>query len=117
MFSFMLEGEALGYIINFGKNLFICHFSNNLSVISVSVVVGREGRLVLPKRLREKYGVGEGSRLIVRDYGGQIVLIPVKLYEDPAEALHGSVRLGRLVKKPKEVARRHVRKLLLEDLE
>jgi AbrB family looped-hinge helix DNA binding protein len=82
----------------------------------VSVVVGREGRLVLPKELREKYRVREGSRLIVRDYGGQIVLIPVVLYEKPTEALHGSVQLKSSVEEPKEVARRHVRKKLLEGL-
>ena len=107
----------MGYIVFFGRTLFICHFSNNLSVISLSVVIGREGRLVLPKALREKYGVGEGSRLIVRDYGGRIVLVPVRLYKSPTEALHGSVRLRRPVEAPKEVARRHVRKRLLEDLE
>jgi AbrB family looped-hinge helix DNA binding protein len=85
-------------------------------VIKVSVVVGREGRLVLPKELREKYRVREGSRLIVRDYGGRIVLIPVVIYESPTEALHGSVQLKSSVEEPKEVARRHVRKKLLEGL-
>jgi len=82
----------------------------------VSVVVGREGRLVLPKVLREKYGVREGSRLIVRDYGGRIVLIPVAIYENPAESLHGSVQLKSSVEEPKEMARRHVRRKLLEGL-
>lgn len=83
----------------------------------MSVVVGREGRFVLPKELREKYKVREGSRLIIRDYGGQIVLIPVVLYESPTEALHNSVRLKSSVEEPKEIARRHVRKKLLEDLQ
>ena len=82
----------------------------------MSVVVGREGRVVLPKGLREKYRVREGSRLIVRDFGGRIVLIPVALYENPTEALHDSVRLKSSVEEPKEVARRHVRKKLLEGL-
>ena len=101
----------------FGKNLFICHFSHYLSVIGMSVVIGKEGRVVLPKGLREKYGVGEGSRLIIRDFGGRIVLVPVRVYESPTEALHGSVRQERPVEEPKVVARRHVRKRLLEDLE
>ena len=85
-------------------------------MIGVSVVIGKEGRIVLPKGLREKYGVREGSRLIIRDFGGRIVLVPVRVYESPAEALHGSVRLKQPVEEPKEVARRHVRKRLVEDL-
>jgi len=83
----------------------------------VSVVVGKEGRIVLPKEFRDKYEVREGSRLIIRDYGGQIVLLPVVIYDKPTEALHGSVQVKRPVEKPKEVARAHVRKRLLEDLE
>ena len=101
----------------FGKKIFICHFLYYLSVTGVSVVIGKEGRIVLPKGLREKYRVGKGSRLIIRDFGGRIVLIPVGVYESPTEALHGSVRLKQPVEEPKEVARRHVRKRLVEDLE
>lgn len=103
-------------ICGFGKKVFICRFLNYLSVVSVSVVVGKEGRLVLPKGLRERYGVRDGSRLIVRDYGGRIVLIPVASYERPTEALHDSIRFDRSVEEPKELARRHVRKKLVEDL-
>jgi len=82
----------------------------------MSVVVGKEGRIVLPKRLRDKYGVKEGSRFILRDYGGRIVLIPVRFYDNPTEALHGSVRLEQPIEEPKEIARKRIREKLLEDI-
>ena len=86
-------------------------------MIDVAVIIGKAGRFVLPKELREKFRVKEGSRLIIRDYGGRIILIPVMTYDEPTEALHGSVQLTRPIEKPKVVARAHIRKKLLEDLE
>jgi len=83
----------------------------------VSVEVGKYGRVVLPKELREKYDVRDGSRLIVRDLKGQIVLLPVRTYESPTKALHGSVRAEPPIEEPKEVARAYVRKKLIEELE
>ena len=44
----------------------------------MSVEVGKYGRIILPKRLRQKYGVKEGFRLIITDFMGQILLLPVK---------------------------------------
>ena len=91
-------------------------FFNYLSVRKLSVEIGKYGRIVLPKELRDKYGVKEGSKLIVRDYGGQIVLLPVMTYERPTEALHGSVKVEHPIEEPKEVAREHVRGRLVEEL-
>jgi len=82
----------------------------------LSVEVGKYGRIVLPKRIREKYGVQEGSRLIVREFKGQIILVPVKTYERPTEALYGSVRLDRPIDDPKRLAREYVRKKLVGEL-
>jgi len=87
-----------------------------LSVISLSVEVGRYGRIILPKDLREKYGVEEGSRLILRGIKGRIILVPVKTYEKPTDALYGSIRLEKPLEEPKDVARAHIRKKLTEDL-
>ena len=84
---------------------------------ALSVEIGKYGRLVLPKELRDKYGVKEGSRLIIRDYKGQIILLPVTNYEKPTEALHGSIKAEHPIKEPKELARTHVRKKLLEEHE
>ena len=82
----------------------------------MSVEVGKYGRIVLPKEIREKYGVGERSRLIIREREGEIVLIPVRRYERPTEALYGSVKLEGPVEKPKQVAREYVKRKLVEEM-
>ena len=84
--------------------------------MSVSVELGKYGRIVLPKEIREKYGVGERSRLIIREREGEIVLIPVRRYESPTEALYGSVNLEEPVEEPKQVAREYVRRKLVEEM-
>jgi AbrB family looped-hinge helix DNA binding protein len=87
-----------------------------LTVISLSVEVGKYGRIVLPKEIRERYGMGENSRLIIRERGGALILIPVRRYERPTEALYGSVELERPIDEPKKVAREHVRRKLVEEM-
>jgi AbrB family looped-hinge helix DNA binding protein len=82
----------------------------------LSVEVGRYGRIVLPKDVREKYQVGEGSRLIVLEREGEIVLVPVKRYAKPTEALYGSIRSEKPIDEPKKVAREHIRRKLVEDV-
>ena len=86
-----------------------------MSVMSMSVEIGKYGRIVLPKKLRDKYRVKEGSRLIIRDYRGQIILLPVTTYEKPTEALHDSVKVKLPIEEPKETARTHIRKKLIEE--
>ncbi len=87
-----------------------------MSVISLSVEIGKYGRIVLPKELRDKYGVKEGSRLIIRDHRGQIILLPVTTYEKPTEALHGSIKVEAPIEEPKQIARAHIRKRLADEL-
>ena len=82
----------------------------------MSVTVGKEGRVVLPKNLREKLGVRDGDRMIVREHGDQIVLIPLTRYEHPTEALYGSVAVKAPLDEPKTFARRFLRKKLRKDL-
>ena len=84
--------------------------------MAVSVDVGKYGRIVLPKEVRERYRVSEGSRLIVREREGEIVLVPVARYERPTEALYGSVRLDKPLEEPKKVAREYVRRKLVEEM-
>jgi len=83
----------------------------------MSAEVGRYGRFVLPKDLREKYGIQEGSRLIMSGAKGRIVLVPVKTYEKPTAALYGSIKLEKPIEEPKRVARAYIRKKLSEDFE
>jgi AbrB family looped-hinge helix DNA binding protein len=95
-------------------------FANLLSSFSVSrkvsVEIGKYGRILLPKKIRQKYGMEEGIRLIVTEYMGRICLIPVKKYEKPTEAIFGSIKVEKPIDEPKELAREHIRKKLLEDL-
>ena len=82
----------------------------------MSIKVDRYGRIVLPKHIREKYGVREGSRLIVREFKGQIILIPVRSYGRPTRALYGSVRLEGSIDNPKCLAKGHMRKKLADEM-
>jgi AbrB family looped-hinge helix DNA binding protein len=83
----------------------------------MSVEVGKYGRIVLPKKIRKKYGLNEGFRLIVTESMGRICLTPVKTYEKPTEALYGSVKTNEPVDDPKTLAREFMRKKLLEDMQ
>ncbi|MEM3377960.1 MAG: AbrB/MazE/SpoVT family DNA-binding domain-containing protein [Candidatus Bathyarchaeia archaeon] len=82
----------------------------------MSVEVGKYGRIVIPKEIRDKYGIGEGSRFIVRERFGEIVLVPVRVYKKPTEALYGSVCLEKPVEEPKKAAREHIKRRLVEGL-
>lgn len=52
------------------------------------VKVSREGAIVLPPELREKYGIREGSEVVLVDEGERIVLLPKQGLED----LYGMAR-------------------------
>jgi AbrB family looped-hinge helix DNA binding protein len=82
----------------------------------LSIEVRRYGRLVLPKELRDRYGVEEGSRLIAAGVKGRIVLLPVRIYDRPTEALYGSVKVEEPVEEPKRVAREYIRTKMVEGL-
>ena len=83
----------------------------------MSIEVGKYDRIVLPKKIRKKYGVQEGVRLIVTESMGHICLIPVKKYEKPTEALYGSIKAEKPIEEPKAYAREYTRKKLLKDME
>jgi AbrB family looped-hinge helix DNA binding protein len=83
----------------------------------MSILMGKEGRLVLPKKLREKYKVKEGDRFIVREYWDQIILIPVAQYRHPTQELHGSVELKTPIDEPKELASGFLRKKLRKEFD
>jgi AbrB family looped-hinge helix DNA binding protein len=79
------------------------------------VEVGKNGRIVLPKGVRERYGVVEKTRLLIREREGEIVFIPLTRYDNPTDALYGSVKPDKPIDSPKEVARRHVGRRLAEE--
>ena len=86
-----------------------------LSVIGLSVEVGKYGRIVLPKKLRRKYGMHEGIRLIITESTQGVCLVPVETYEKPTQALFGSVKTEKPIDEPKRAAREHIRRKLAED--
>lgn len=72
---------------------------------------------MLPKKIRQKYGLNEGIRLIITEYMGRVCLVPVKTHDKPAEALYGSVKLEKPIEEPKQLAREYIRRKLAEDFE
>ena len=54
--------------------------------------VSARGWIVIPKPLREKYGLEKGAQIQVIDYSGVLALVP--LPADPVEALHGMLAGG-----------------------
>lgn len=54
--------------------------------------VSAKGWVVIPKDLREKYGLKKGTQVQVIDYGEILALVP--LPDDPVEALHGMLEGG-----------------------
>jgi AbrB family looped-hinge helix DNA binding protein len=57
-----------------------------------TATVSSKGWVVIPKPLREKYGIEKGMRVQVVDCGDVLALVP--LPSDPAEALHGMLKGG-----------------------
>ena len=54
--------------------------------------VSIKGWVVIPRDLREKYGLKKGTRVQVVDYGDLLALVP--LPDDPVQALHGMLEGG-----------------------
>lgn len=57
-----------------------------------TVTVSGKGWIVIPKPLRQKYGLKKGTQVQVVDYGDALALVP--LPDDPVEALHGMLKGG-----------------------
>ncbi len=55
-------------------------------------IVSAKGWVVIPKAIRERYGLEKGSRVQVLDYGQMVAIVP--LPDDPIEALHGMFEAG-----------------------
>jgi AbrB family looped-hinge helix DNA binding protein len=57
-----------------------------------TAIVSAKGWVVIPKAIREKYGLEKGSRVQVVDDGERVSIVP--LPDDPVEALHGMFEDG-----------------------
>ena len=58
----------------------------------------------------------ESSKLIIRERRGQIILIPIRRYEKPTEALYGSIKLEKPIDEPKKIARGHIKQKLSREI-
>jgi AbrB family looped-hinge helix DNA binding protein len=57
-----------------------------------TATVSAKGWVVIPKSLREKYGLNKGAKVQVVEYGDVLALVP--LPDDPVGALHGMLEGG-----------------------
>ncbi len=55
-----------------------------------TMTVSQKGWIVIPKEIRERYGIHPGTKVAIVDYGGGISLVP--LPDDPIEAARGFLR-------------------------
>ena len=55
-------------------------------------IVSEKGWVVIPKELRERYGLSKGKKVHFVDYGGLISLIPA--HDHPIEQTMGMLRDG-----------------------
>ena len=83
--------------------------------MSYSVEVERFGRITIPKDLRHRHGIREKTRIIIRERGDQIILIPIASYDNPTDALYASVKFTTPVDDPKAEARRNILDRLREE--
>ena len=54
--------------------------------------VSGKGWVVIPKEIRDKYGLRKGDRVLFVDYGGVIALVPAS--EDPVRESRGFLKGG-----------------------
>jgi AbrB family looped-hinge helix DNA binding protein len=54
--------------------------------------VSAKGQVLIPKALRQKYGLKAGTKVHFIEYGGGLYMAPVP--DDPIEALHGKFAGG-----------------------
>ena len=100
-----------GYAINKTNQIYLFTMKNKTKknpIIPGTLKLGKDGRITLPKSFRQRLGLNEKTRLIIRDHEGYITLIPVATHENPTDALYGSVPLTPPVDDPKMTARRHL---------
>lgn len=80
------------------------------------VKIRKEGRLVIPKSIRDEYGLEEGMEFELRASKTGLELTPFKRYRHPTKALYGSIKVEP-IDEPKELARKYLKGKLLEELD
>lgn len=67
----------------------------------METVVDAEGRIVLPGKMRQKYGIQPGMKILVTDIGDAILLLPVTTGEARQIEDEVLLKLGRQRSNPK----------------
>lgn len=75
----------------------------------VKVNVSSKGQIVIPKELREKYGLDQGTQVGILEYPNEIVIVP--LPKNAVKAARGMFVTKKPVRKMLEEARAEERKL------
>lgn len=75
----------------------------------VKVNVSSKGQIVIPKELREKYGLDQGTQVGILEYPNEIVIVP--LPKNAVKAARGMFVAKKPVRKMLEEARAEERKL------
>lgn len=60
-----------------GRRIYIRSCGNGMWCFHLEVAIDKQGRIVIPKELREKYGLSEESRLELVPHEDLIELIPL----------------------------------------
>jgi AbrB family looped-hinge helix DNA binding protein len=77
--------------------------------------VSAGGRIVIPKDVREMFGLEVGEEIVINVEGKKIVLRPKKIVENPVERLYGSVKV-KPEASPKKVAREWAMKRVVKEI-
>lgn len=75
----------------------------------VKANVSSKGQIVIPKELREKYGLDQGSKVGILEYPNEIVIVP--LPRDAVKAARGMFASKKTVREMLEEVRREERRL------
>jgi bifunctional DNA-binding transcriptional regulator/antitoxin component of YhaV-PrlF toxin-antitoxin module len=59
-----------------------------------TAIISGKGWVVIPKPLRDKYGLDKGRQVQVVEYGSVLAIVPLPPGGDPVEALHGLLAAG-----------------------
>lgn len=74
--------------------------------------VSEGGRIVLPKEIREKFGVKKGESAEIEVEGKKIIIKPESVEENPVEKLYGSAKT-----EPEESPKEEAREWAKEEME
>lgn len=80
--------------------------------MGVKTKVSEGGRIVIPKKIRKKFGIKKEEDIKIEVEGKKIILRPESLEENPVEKLYGSAKT-----EPEQSPKKEARKWVTEKLE